>query len=73
MLGLLAELYRKQGQYAKVAPLYKRALAINEQIHGKDHPEVARVLEHYASVLRELGKNKKAEALEKRAKTIRSH
>ena len=48
------------------------AIGSPEKALGKDHPKVGEVLENYAALLLELGKVKKAETLETRAKAIRS-
>jgi tetratricopeptide (TPR) repeat protein len=36
----LAAVYYAQGQYSDAAPLYHRALMLQEQILGPDHPEL---------------------------------
>jgi hypothetical protein len=36
----LAELYYSQGKYDEAEPLYRRALLINEQTLGPEHPDV---------------------------------
>ena len=61
----LALLYDNQGQYAKAEPLYQRALAIWEKALGPEHPELLKSLENYAVLLRDIGRPKEAEALEK--------
>ena len=68
----LARLYQDQGRYAKAKPLYKQALAITEKALGPEHPAVATVLENYAMLLRETGRDTKAANLEARAKAIRA-
>ena len=37
----LAVLYRTLGRHAEAEPLYKRALAIQDEVFGPDHPGVA--------------------------------
>ena len=40
-LNNLAALYQAQGRHAEAEPLHQRALAIREQTHGSEHPDVA--------------------------------
>ena len=40
-LNALGLVYDRQGRYAKVAPLYRRSLAIAEKVLGPEHPNVA--------------------------------
>ena len=49
----LAELYRRQDKYEKAELLYKRSLAIREKFLGKDHPDVAAILNNLANVYSE--------------------
>ena len=46
----LAAVYYAQGQYTDAAPLYRRALVLQEQILGPDHPQLVGVLEANAAV-----------------------
>ncbi len=55
-LNNLAGFYYAQGKYAKAEPLYKRSLAITEKALGKDHPNVADVLENMAKLYKKIGK-----------------
>ena len=57
---------------AEAHRLYKRSLAINEKALGPDHPDVATSLEIMAVVYRRTGREKEAEAQEKRAAAIRA-
>jgi tetratricopeptide (TPR) repeat protein len=41
ILNNLADLYRAQGRYPEAEPLYKRALAIKENVLELDHPDRA--------------------------------
>ncbi|GAC1364770.1 MAG: hypothetical protein NVS2B12_20870 [Ktedonobacteraceae bacterium] len=45
-------------------PLYKRALIIYKQRLGEKHPNTVVVRENYASLLRVLGRDEEAAALE---------
>ena len=64
--------YQAQGKYAEAEPHYQRALAISEKALGPEHPNVARILENYADLLRKLDRNAEAEELEERARAIRA-
>jgi len=68
----LAYLYNAQGRYADAEPLYQRALAICEQRFGPNHPHVAVILAHYASLLRNMHRDTEAADLESRAAAIRT-
>jgi tetratricopeptide (TPR) repeat protein len=50
----LAAVYYAQGQYTDAAPLYQRALVLQEQILGSDHPQLSPVLEANAALHRKL-------------------
>ncbi|WP_165423474.1 FxSxx-COOH system tetratricopeptide repeat protein [Ktedonosporobacter rubrisoli] len=63
----LASCYRNQGKYAEAEPLYRRALDIVEQLDT----DVVVVLENYAELLRQTGREDEARVLESRALTIR--
>ena len=71
-LNNLAGLYQEQGKYAEAEPLYRRSLAILEKALGPEHPDVAESLVNYAELLRETGREDKAEEMEARAKAIRA-
>ena len=64
-LNNLAALYRSRGQYGEAEPLYARALAINEQQLGPEHPYTQIVRSNYASFLRDMGKTEEAQKVEK--------
>ena len=50
----LAIVYYTQEQYAQAAPLYQRALALQEQLLGPDHPQLVEILQAYAAVQRKM-------------------
>jgi len=50
----LAAVYDAQGQYADAASLYHRALVLQEQVLGPDHPRLLPVLEANAAVYQKL-------------------
>jgi tetratricopeptide (TPR) repeat protein len=55
-LTRLAELYRKQCRYAEAEPLYYRALTIEEEAIGFEHPSVAAILNDLAVLLIDEGR-----------------
>jgi tetratricopeptide (TPR) repeat protein len=50
----IAAVYYAQGQYSAVAPLYRRALVLQEQVLGSDHPQLIPVLEANATIQRKM-------------------
>jgi tetratricopeptide (TPR) repeat protein len=50
----LAAVYAAQGQYPEAVLLYRRALVLQEQIVGPDHPQLVDVLEASAALYRKL-------------------
>ncbi len=70
-LNNLALLYDAQGKYAEAEPLYKRALAIREQVLGPEHRSVATSLSNLAELYKAQGKYAEAEPLYKRSLAIR--
>ncbi len=73
--GLLngAGLYlSERARYSEAEPLYQRALVIAEKALGPDHPDVATLLENYATLLRRVKRPAEAVRMESRAKTIRA-
>ncbi len=71
-LGNLARVHEAQGDLARAAPLYRRALAIREGSLGADHLLVADSLDALAETLRSDGQEAEALALRRRADEIRS-
>ena len=63
-LNNLAFLYKTQGKYAEAERLLLRTLKILEQSVGGEHPNTKHVRKNYAGVLRELGREEEAAALE---------
>ncbi len=61
---------RAQGEYAAARPLYERALAINEQALGPQHPHVAQSLNNLAGLLHAQGEYAAARPLSERALAI---
>jgi len=61
----------ERARYAEVEPLYRRALAIDEQALGPDHPATATSLNNLAGLYRAQGRWAEAEPLLQRALAIR--
>ena len=59
-----------KGTYAEIEPLYKRALKINEEALGEDHPDVAISLNNLAELYYNQGRYKEAEPLYRHALKI---
>ena len=77
----LAHFYREQCTFpndecqyanAKLEPLYKRVLAIQEKALGPEHPKVARSLNNLAVLYNAQGRDDEAKKLFARAKRIRA-
>jgi len=66
-LNTLGRLYRYQGRYAEAEPLYKRSLAIGEEVLGSDHPGIAAPLNNLAALYETQGRYAEAEPLYKRS------
>ncbi|MBA2394609.1 MAG: tetratricopeptide repeat protein, partial [Ktedonobacteraceae bacterium] len=60
----LAYLYEKQGRYEEAKSLYMRACAIAERILGENHPSTRTFRANYAILLRAMGHEDEASALE---------
>ena len=70
--GNLALVYSAQGKFVQAEPLYRRALAIRENILGTDHHLVADSLDALAEALSSNNQEIEALALRKRAEEIRT-
>jgi tetratricopeptide (TPR) repeat protein len=66
----LATLLQDTNRLAEAEPLMRRALAIDEQSHGPDHPNVARDLNNLAQLLKDTNRLAEAEPLMRRALVI---
>ena len=66
----LAEACRLLGRYAEAEAAYRKALTVNEAIHGPDHPAVAAVLQELAKLCAGQGRGEEARALRARADAI---
>ncbi|HSE58604.1 MAG TPA: tetratricopeptide repeat protein, partial [Nitrospiraceae bacterium] len=70
-LSQLADVYAAQRRYVEAEPVYGRALAIYQVVHGEDHPDVAAMLNNLGVVHRLHGQFSEAEPLLKRALAIK--
>ncbi|MEX2216146.1 MAG: tetratricopeptide repeat protein, partial [Phycisphaeraceae bacterium] len=66
----LALLLQATNRQAEAEPLMRRALAIDEQSFGKDHPKVAIRLNNLAQLLKATNRQAEAEPLMRRALAI---
>ncbi len=53
-------LYYHQGKYEQAEPLYQRAIAIDEQVLGPEHPTTKTIRENHAKLLKEMKRKRKA-------------
>ena len=66
LLSQLGGLFFTKAQHAQAEPLMRRALAIDENSFGTDHPEVAKVLNNLARLLQATNRLAEAEPLMRR-------
>ncbi len=69
-LNNLAKLYTTIGRYDESSAVFDLAIPAFERTFGPDHPNTARVLTNYASLLHKIGRKKEAETLQMRIKRI---
>lgn len=67
----LADIYQEQRKYSSADPLYERALAIHEHDERKNWDEMLRVVNHFATLLRKMGRPAKAMELVARIQKMR--
>ena len=67
-LSNLGRVFDLQGKYADAEAVYRRSLDVRERVLGRDHPDVATVLNNLAKVLQELGKDQQLSVSEARAR-----
>lgn len=67
-LQFLASIYRDTGDYKQSETYYLRALEMQERILEPQHVDTIKTLQGYALLLRKLGRDVEAEALEARIK-----
>lgn len=63
----LAQLYEEQGRYKEAESLHKKCLTENQQVLGKDHPDLVPILDALADLYVRHNKELHAEPLVKRA------
>ena len=68
----LATFYEQQGELDKAEAQYKRALSIKEKTNGPNHPDVAIILNKYASLLRHAHRDEEADQFSRRASEIQA-
>jgi tetratricopeptide (TPR) repeat protein len=69
-LANLAQFYKMQGKYAEAEPLQQRALAIQEQTQGPQHPDTIAILNNYKVLLSQMGREDEATVLKGRSGCI---
>jgi tetratricopeptide (TPR) repeat protein len=62
-LGRLGMLYYDQGRYLEAEPLLQKALVLNKQLLGPEHPKVANSLNNLAGLYESQGRYSEAESL----------
>ena len=72
ILDNLAAIYFEQQEFAKAEPLYRRAVAIQEETLGRDHPDLAASLSDYAILLKKTHRKKQGAQMETLARNILS-
>src|SRR6266571_1058621 len=55
LLNRVGVYFLRRGQFADAMPVLVRALAVDEQLQGPDHPDTARVLNNLGCLLRDQG------------------
>lgn len=70
-LGALSRVYTETGDYEEAKTLVERAMALDEQSLGPEHPDIAFSLNLLANIHTEMGDIKKAQSLHSRALSLR--
>jgi tetratricopeptide (TPR) repeat protein len=68
-LAGLAELDHRSGELARAEERFRRALELGERGLGAGHPDLAEIRRAYAALLRDLGRERDATAVESGAGT----
>jgi len=71
-LVALGNTFATQKKFAEAETYYRRALASREEVLGREHPAVAPILEKYAALMAETGREGPAGAMRERARAIRA-
>jgi hypothetical protein len=61
------------GKYTEAEPLYKQAVAVEENVLGPNHADVSECLEQYATFLRQTHREKDADKVEAQARAIQAN
>jgi tetratricopeptide (TPR) repeat protein len=72
-LFFLADVYQEEGKeanYAKAQPLYERAIDIQQNSVGPDHPRLVPILSQYCNLLRKMHQDAKAAEVQARVDRI---
>ena len=69
-MNCLAELHKAKHEWDKAEPLYRRALAIGEATHGRNHPKPGDFVANLAGLFLEKNELREAEPLLRRALAI---
>jgi len=69
-LNMIGRAYQELGEYARAKDYFDRALAIDEQVYGHEHPAVARDLNNLGGAYFKLGDKKRARDYFERAHAI---
>jgi Flp pilus assembly protein TadD len=64
---ILAQLETRNGQLTAAEGHFRQALSLREKVQVADHPDIGRVWNHYAALLRQSGRTAEAEAAEQRS------
>lgn len=67
----LATVYFLQGEYSKAKPLFQKTLTLLEKAFGKDHPQIAVVLDNLIEVHKKLGNVEEIKKLTERVNQVR--
>jgi tetratricopeptide (TPR) repeat protein len=71
LLNRAGEYFHVRAAYIQARPVYERALAIREKVHGPEHPHTAESLNNLALLLQDGGDHAAARPLYERALAIR--
>ncbi|MBD3297985.1 MAG: tetratricopeptide repeat protein [candidate division Zixibacteria bacterium] len=69
-LSLIGSVHDVQGEYDRAEQYYRRALEIEEQLYGPNHPEMLSTLGNLAELCRATGRLTEAKAIEQRIQSI---
>lgn len=64
-------IYGRQRKFDAAEKSFRRALAVLENAHGKNAPELGLALQNYSQMLRDAGRPADAERIEGRIKALR--